>query len=232
MLAVEIDWRAVDVLREEHPSLDVLQGDVLEVDWNALSTERDAPLAVIGNLPYNIVSQILLSMLEARRGAISFALVMMQKEVAERICARTRTKSYGILSVVSQLYAKPVLLFDVPNTAFYPKPSITSTMVLFKFESDPCFDISNSALTGALRNVVRAAFQQRRKTMRNSLRALCNNVGVELGDTWSAKRPEEITPQQFVELTEQIFEGKLGTEPASESPTSGDPEPVWRPRTR
>lgn len=226
MLAVEIDQRAVEVLRETFPSLNVLHADVLEVDWEKMGNEK--PLAVIGNLPYNIVSQILLSMLEARRGSIRFALVMMQREVAERVCAKPRTKAFGILSVVSQLYAKPELLFNVPNTAFYPKPSITSTMVLFRFEADPCFDVSNYKLKAMLRTVVRSAFQQRRKTLRNSLRAVYQSLNVELDDTYASKRAEELTPQQFVDLTRHLYDGNLDVEDGEDA----DGHSVWRPRKR
>ncbi len=236
MLAVEIDSRAVDVLQSAYPTLEVNHSDVLQIDWNQLSTARQAPLAVIGNLPYNIVSQILFSMLEARRGVIGCALVMMQKEVAERVCARIRTKSYGILSVVGQLYAKPTLLFDVPCTAFYPKPSITSTMVLLEFEPNECLDVSNTKLTTALRNIVRYSFQQRRKTIRNSLRTLCTENGIEVPEGWGGKRPEELSPQQFVELTKLMFGDLISNNEsdssAKDSSVAGDVEPVWRARPR
>ena len=227
MLAVEIDSRGVDVLREKHPKLNVLHGDVLDLEWGELSTQRNAPLAVIGNLPYNIVSQILLSMLEAPRDSLGCAVVMMQKEVADRVCAKTRTKAYGILSVVAQLYAKPRLLFDVPSTAFYPRPSVTSTMVLLEFAPAACMDVSNTPFTSALRNVIRTAFQQRRKTLRNSLRTL---EGLQVPEEWALKRPEELAPEQFVELTKAMYGERIanvnrveGTEPIV---------PVWRPRLK
>lgn len=236
MQAVEIDSRAVDVLRTKYPTLDVNHSDVLDVDWHELYATRQAPLAVIGNLPYNIVSQILFSMFEARRGTIGCALVMMQKEVAQRICARTRTKSYGILSVVGQLYAKPTLLFDVPCTAFYPKPSITSTMVLFEFTPHDCLDVTNRKLTSALRDVVRASFQQRRKTLRNSLRTICTQQGIQVPEQWSGKRPEELTPQQFVQLTELIYSDSISNDESHSSDSNhsmpGVVEPVWRARPR
>lgn len=219
MLAVEIDWRAVEVLNDEFPSLEVHHGDVLDVNLGELSLKRGAPLAIIGNLPYNIVSQILFSMLEAPRGSIGLAIVMMQKEVAERICAKTRTKSYGILSVVGQLYSKPRLLFDVPSTAFYPKPSVKSTMVLFEFEPAECIDLANTNLTSALRKVIRSAFQQRRKTLRNSLKTL----EVPVPEEWASKRPEELSPEQFVELTRLMYGDKVEKNDDDTSIT-----PVWR----
>lgn len=229
MLAVEIDQRAVAFLQQAYPALDVLHEDVLKLDWEKLGQERTEPLAVIGNLPYNIVSQILFSMLEARNGSLSFALVMMQQEVAERICAKTCTKAYGILSVVSQLYARPYSLFTVPSTVFSPKPDVTSTMMRFEFVPDPCLDVNDARLTSALRTVIRSSFQQRRKTLRNSLRQVCQAQGVSLPEEWAGKRPEEVTPPEFVRLTKLLFAESL-THDVSESNYTGSSSPVWRPK--
>eukprot|EP00177_Eucheuma_denticulatum_P000459 GFKZ01000801.1.p1 GENE.GFKZ01000801.1~~GFKZ01000801.1.p1 ORF type:complete len:351 (+),score=29.81 GFKZ01000801.1:201-1253(+) len=226
MLAVEIDKRAVQYLHENFPGLKVRHGDVLDVDWPGLCRDAGRPLAIIGNLPYNIVSQILFSLLEAPNGTIGIAVVMMQKEVAERITAKTRTKAYGILSVVGQLYSKPRILFSVPNTVFYPKPDVTSAMVEFEFKADSCLDVRNTTLTRSLRKVVRCAFNQRRKVLRNSLRRVCDENNVELPDHWADKRAEELPPQQFVEMTKYLFAEELAN-PQMVSPLER-PTPVWR----
>lgn len=226
MFAIEIDQRAVAHLRDKYPHLEVCHADVLDTDWSGLSRANAAPLAVIGNLPYNIVSQILFSMLEAPAGAIGVAVVMMQKEVAERIVARTRTKAYGILSVVGQLYSKPKILFSVPNTAFYPKPDVTSAMVRFEFQPDPCLDVRNTTLTASLRRVVRTAFNQRRKVLRNSLRILCEEVDLQLPEHWAVKRAEELPPADFVKITEYLFQKEL-TE-ADIVAAGENPVTVWR----
>lgn len=226
MLTVEIDKRAVEYLHENFPGLEVRHGDVLDVDWTGLSREVGRPLAIIGNLPYNIVSQILFSLLEAPNGTIGMAVVMMQKEVAERITAKTRTKAYGILSVVGQLYSKPRILFSVPNTVFYPKPDVTSAMVEFEFKADPCLDVRNTTLTRSLRKVVRCAFNQRRKVLRNSLRTVCDENNIDLPDHWADKRAEELPPQQFVEMTKYLFAKDLAN-PDMVSPLER-PTPVWR----
>ncbi|CDF33004.1 unnamed protein product [Chondrus crispus] len=226
MLAIEIDRRAVQYLHENFDGLAVRHGDVLETDWPGVAAEVAKPLAVIGNLPYNIVSQILFSLLEAPSGTIGVAVVMMQKEVAERIAAKTRTKAYGILSVVAQLYAKPRMLFKVPNTVFYPQPDVTSALVQFEFQLDECLDVRNTTLTRGLRTVVRTAFNQRRKVLRNSLRTLCEEKGVQLPDKWARKRAEEVPPPEFVEMTRFLFEKELETPelvPLSDRPTT-----VWR----
>lgn len=232
MTAIEIDSRAVEVLSEDYPELNLIHSDVLDIDWNDLRSSSGKPLAVIGNLPYNIVSQILFSMLESQRGVLGCAFVMMQKEVAERVCAKTRTKSYGILSVVGQLYAKPKLLFDVPPNAFYPKPAVNSTMVVLDFSPDPCLDIYNENLTAALRSVIRAAFQQRRKTLRNSLKTIVSEISSEVPEYCASKRPEELTPQQFVELTQNIYGKMVEKNLSEEDSAAGLVTPVWRARTK
>lgn len=226
MLTVEIDRRAVQYLNENFPGLAVRHADVLDTDWPGIAREMGKPLAVIGNLPYNIVSQILFSLLEAPSGTIGIAVVMMQKEVAERIIAKTRTKAYGILSVVGQLYSKPKILFPVPNTVFYPKPDVTSAMVQFEFKPDPCLDVRNTTLVSSLRKVVRSAFNQRRKVLRNSLRTLCDGNGVELPDKWSNKRAEELPPSDFVDMTKFIFHKDLEN-PETVAPNDR-PTTVWR----
>ncbi|CAN8063167.1 unnamed protein product [Agarophyton chilense] len=203
MYAVEIDKRAVEHLHIKHPQLNLHHADVLQVDWNALSSKLSTPLAVIGNLPYNIVSQILFSLLEAPENTISVALVMMQKEVAQRITATPNSRAFGILSVISQLYAQPRLLFTVPNTSFFPAPQVTSAMVQLEFTPHPQFDRSNVAMNRALRIVVRTAFNQRRKRLRNALKPICN--GKQLPNGWDLKRPEELHPIDFLRITEFLY---------------------------
>jgi 16S rRNA (adenine1518-N6/adenine1519-N6)-dimethyltransferase len=170
------------------------------------------------------------ALLEAPAPSVRLALVMMQKEVAERVTALPRTKQYGILSVVGQLYAKPKIMFSVPNTVFTPRPNVESAMVQFEFVPHPELDVYNTSLTSGLRLTVRNAFQQRRKVMRNSLRNLCEENNVELPEKWAPKRAEELPPAEFIELTKFIFANKLAT-PDLRDAASGHPETVWR-RTR
>ena len=196
---IELDQRAVEFLRTSYPNLSVMHGDVLKVNWDEMTSDFGMPLSIIGNLPYNIVSQILFSLFEAPPGTIDFALVMMQKEVAERIVSRIRKKSYGILSIVGQLYSEPEILFDVPGTAFYPKPDVTSCIVMFKMKTHPDFDPTDIAVAASLRRIVRAAFSQRRKVLRNSLAGVCPT----LPDSWQSKRAEELSPSDFLMLAKQ-----------------------------
>lgn len=223
MHAIEIDQRAVQHLRHRYPELSVHHGDVLEVDWQKFSAEVGAPLAIVGNLPYNIVSQILFSLLETPQSNISTALVMMQEEVARRVTGSPCTKAYGILSVVSQLYAKPQLLFKVPNTAFFPVPKVTSAMVLLEMTPHPQFDKNDLIMNRALRIVVRTAFNQRRKKLRNALKTLSN--GAPLPNGWDVKRAEELSPVEYLDLTKFLY--PKGIEDADSREMKG-PHSVWR----
>ena len=198
------------LLRERFPHLDVRHRDVLDVDWAALAEEKGGGLHVIGNLPYYITSPILFSLLDAQLGqgrtSVREAVVMMQLEVAERLVAAPRTKAYGILSVVFQLYAAPELLFRVSPNVFYPKPDVTSAVVRLAFGER---DVRTSvAEAGLLREIVRAAFNQRRKTLRNSLSRWTKGEGLALPPGWERRRAEELTPAEFVELTRHL-EGSL-----------------------
>ena len=220
LTAIEVDERAVALLKEQFPHLDVRHQDVLEVDWAALATERGGPLHVIGNLPYYITSPILFSLLDAQVGlatepkqpdvqrdvapetVVREAVVMMQLEVAERLVAMPRTKAYGILSVLFQLYATPELLFRLSPHVFFPKPSVTSAVVRLAFHAAGPLPTGNEA--ARLRAVVRAAFNQRRKTLRNSLHRWTREGGLRLPEGWERRRAEELTPAEFVELTRHL----------------------------
>jgi len=199
MTAIEVDKRAVDLLREKFPSLEVRCIDVLTVDWAALAAEMGGPLYVIGNLPYNITSQILFGLLDAGPN-IREAVVMMQLEVARRLVAVPRTKSYGILSVIIQHHARPELLFRVSPQVFFPKPDVNSAVVrlTLKSEDSPAID------PAFLRMVVRTAFNQRRKTLRNSLSRWTKESGIRLPNDWDQCRAEELTPEAFVELAQYL----------------------------
>jgi 16S rRNA (adenine1518-N6/adenine1519-N6)-dimethyltransferase len=199
--AIEIDERAVGLLREKFGNLDVRRQDVLKIDWKDLAAEKGAPIHVIGNLPYNITSQILFGVIDSAE-VVREAVVMMQLEVAERLVAEPRTKAYGILSVQMQLFARPELLFKVPRTVFFPRPDVTSAVVRLEIEKP------GTNLAGAnrefLRAVVRTAFNQRRKTLHNSLGAWTRDRGIALPEDFEKRRPEELAPSEFVALTRYL----------------------------
>lgn len=160
--AVEIDQRAVAYLNELYPNLDVIHADILKVSWEELTGEFKR-IHIVGNLPYNVTSQILFTLLE-QRSKLSSAILMMQKEVAQRLVAVPRTKDYGILSVQVQLMSTPHILFDVSPNVFVPPPKVISSVVGLTFDK-PALSCSDKNL----KTVVRSAFQQRRKKLSNSL---------------------------------------------------------------
>lgn len=199
LTAIEVDVRAVAYLRERWPALDVRQADVLEVDWAALAAEQGGRLHVIGNLPYYITSPILFGLLDAR-AYLHEAVMMMQLEVAQRFVAAPRTKAYGILSVLVQHYTTPELLFRVSRNVFYPKPDVTSAVIRLAFPETTRAEVDDAFL----REVVRTAFNQRRKTLRNSLSRWTRDRGVTLPHDWDRRRAEELTPDEFVVLAQYL----------------------------
>lgn len=198
LTALEVDARAVAHLHETLPGVDVRHADVLEVDWARLAEEKGGPLWVIGNLPYYITSPILFGLLDA--GAVlARAVLMMQKEVAQRLVAVPRTKAYGILSVQTQLWSEPSLLFGVGRNVFFPKPDVESAVVRLDF-GGPVPNIDREKL----RTLVRAAFNQRRKTLRNALKGIAP-AGGGLPDAVAARRAEELAPEEFVSLARHLM---------------------------
>lgn len=208
LTAVEIDERAVDVLRRRFPALDVREQDVRELDWEALAAEKGGPLYVISNMPYYLTSPLLFALLEAREH-VREAVLTMQKEVAERIVAEPRTKAYGILSVIMQLYADPELLFTVSRNVFYPRPDVTSAVVRLTYRppADDPFDVDPKWL----RTIVRSAFNQRRKMLRNSLSTWTKDRGIELPNGWGRRRPEALAPEDFVTIAEYLGAKNIGS---------------------
>lgn len=209
LTAVEVDAEAVAHLRTRFPALHVRHADVLDVDWAARAAEAGGPLWVVGNLPYYITSPILFHLLDARLH-LRRAVVMMQREVAERIVAVPGTKAYGILSVQLQLFARPALLFRVSRHVFHPKPDVESAVVALDFlresgDFDPAepFGAASGVDSGALRRVVRTAFGQRRKMLRNSLAAL--DAPHPLPEAFAERRPESLAPAEFVALVRALY---------------------------
>jgi len=233
MQVIEIDDRSVDMLREKHPQLEIRHEDVLQTDYAQLQrhNKEAAPLAVIGNLPYYITSQILFCLADASHvDAVASATVTMQLEVAQRMVASTRTKDYGILSVVFQLYADVNLHFKIPPTVFYPQPKVDSALVGLHFCGSKVLRQRLQGVRPAdLRKVVLAAFQQRRKTLRKSLQKILQEQGLQATDLqheelvdWDGQRPEELTSHQFVLLTKLLY----GSEEDKENYELG--HKVWR----
>jgi 16S rRNA (adenine1518-N6/adenine1519-N6)-dimethyltransferase len=207
LTALEVDTEAIQHLHARFPALDVRQQDVLDANWPALAAEKGGKLWVAGNLPYYITSPILFALLDAR-DHLERAVVMIQKEVAERIVAPPGSKVYGGLSVQLQLLARPKLLFKVSRHVFVPKPDVESAVLSLDFGAVPLDGLEGGAVDStSLRRVVRAAFGQRRKALRNSLSAVAAEAGRAVPAPWSGLRPEQLAPADFVALTRALIGG-------------------------
>lgn len=193
--AVEIDQRAVEILREQYPGLIIYHQNVLDVNWQELSIGK-SKTHVVGNLPYYITSQILFALLEARE-VLTDAILMMQKEVARRLTAGIRTKDYGILSVQTQLMSQPEILFPVSRHCFSPPPRVESAVVRLQFNRGKL-----SCSDAHLKTVVRMAFNQRRKKLSNALKPLLGKERPEGFDF--DKRAEAWLPSTYEKLTERL----------------------------
>lgn len=188
---IEVDERAVEVLNAQLKNLVIHQKDVLKVNWDEIISETSDNY-VIGNLPYYITSPILFSLLESRN-RFKEAVLMMQKEVAERLVASPSSKEYGILSVQTQLFSTPEILFDVSPNSFSPPPKVMSSVIRLKFDK-PALHCSDKML----KSVVRTAFNQRRKKLSNALKPL---LGTELPDGFNYdERAENWSPDIYADL--------------------------------
>jgi 16S rRNA (adenine1518-N6/adenine1519-N6)-dimethyltransferase len=208
LIAIERDRRCLGALAElaaAYPGrLEVVEADALEVDTSDLGP---APLRVVANLPFNIATALLLRWL-ARIGAdpTAFAgfVLMFQKEVAERLCARPRRKAYGRLSVMTQWLCEARPLFDVPPRAFTPPPRVISTVVGLRPRPQPLARAS----AAMLERVTAAAFGQRRKMLRQSLKALEVDPFALLAAAGVAEtaRAEELKVEDFCALAQALEE--------------------------
>ena len=195
---VEIDSESVEYLQANYLNLAprIIEKDFLKYNLNEVL--KGEPFAVIGNFPYNISTQIVFKTLEMRDQIPEFS-GMFQKEVAQRICQKEGSKVYGILSVLTQAFYDAEYLFTVPPQVFNPPPKVDSGVLRLTRKENytlPC----NEKL---FFKVVKTAFQQRRKTLRNSLKTL--NLSDNLReDVIFGKRPEQLSVEEFINLTSLI----------------------------
>ncbi len=204
----EVDQRAVEVIAQRCPGVVIHPKSFLDADLAALSSEAGGRLFVIGNLPYFLTSPILFHIMD--QGALfSQAVLMIQKEVAQRLVARPRTKEYGILSVQAQVLGRVELLFPVFRHVFHPPPKVESAVISYR-PGNERFPGSADDLPVPLdrfKLVVRSAFQQRRKRLSNALKGLFGDTFPDGFDT--SRRAEELKPEEFVRLAEWL-EQKTG----------------------
>lgn len=200
---IEIDNESVHYLQTHFPELDnIIRGDFLTLDIDSYFPDK---FAIIGNFPYNISTQIYFKVLKHREKVVEIS-GMLQKEVAERICAGPGSKTYGILSVLLQAFYKAEYLFTVPEHVFSPPPKVKSGVIRLIRNDVTRLNCDEILFF----RVVKACFNQRRKTLRNSVRAafdLKRDDYHEFG-----LRPEQLSVDQFVQLTRWIDENRILSE--------------------
>ena len=194
---VEIDKESVAYLEAHYPELrgKIIADDFLKYDIAGYLRE---PFAIIGNFPYNISTQIVFKLLELRDYVPEFS-GMFQKEVAERICEREGSKTYGILSVLVQAFYEATYLFTVSEGVFNPPPKVKSGVLRLVRKPNYHLDCDEALFF----TIVKTAFNQRRKTLRNSLKSLLTNESLKK-NTIFYKRPEQLPWQDFVFITKEI----------------------------
>ena len=170
VVAVEIDNNLIPILREtlkDYENVTIINNDILKVDIKELAESHNGnrPIKVVANLPYYITTPIIMGLFESNV-PIDNITVMVQKEVAERMQAKPGTKDYGALSLAVQYYAKPYIVANVPPNCFIPRPNVGSAVIRLTRHQDPPVQVKDAGLMFTL---IRASFNQRRKTLQNGL---------------------------------------------------------------
>ena len=197
---IEIDRDLVPTLRERyasHKQIQIHEKDALTLDLGALNSPD--PIVLVGNLPYNISSVLLIHLL-SQREKISRMLFMLQKEVAQRLVADPGTSEYGRLSVMVGRVFEPRILFDVGPGAFTPPPKVRSSIVALHPRREP---VGPSVRDDAFETLVRQAFSQRRKTLRNSLKGICSEALIRQAGIDPAARPQTVSAADYACLVSQ-----------------------------
>lgn len=197
--AVEVDYESISYLRREFPELeeDIIEEDFLKMDLRKLFGGRKFVLT--GNYPYNISSQIFFKMLDNKE-LIPCCTGMIQKEVAERVAAQPGTKAYGILSVLIQAWYSVEYLFTVSEHVFNPPPKVKSAVIRMTRNGTTELGCDEKLF----KQVVKTTFNQRRKTLRNSIKPLLGEKSALTQDALFDKRPEQLSVGAFVELTNMV----------------------------
>lgn len=196
---VEIDDESVRYLRENFPELEdsIVEDDFLKMHLDHIFDGR--PFVLTGNYPYNISSQIFFKMLD-NRDRIPGCTGMIQREVAQRLASKPGTKAYGILSIFVQAWYDVDYLFTVDEHVFNPPPKVKSAVISMRRN-----DVTDLGCDEALfRRIVKTVFNQRRKTMRNGIKSIVGNGCPLLADALFDKRPEQLSVQEFIDLTNKV----------------------------
>jgi 16S rRNA (adenine1518-N6/adenine1519-N6)-dimethyltransferase len=209
VIAIEIDPKLVGILKkkmEDHLNVEVIEGDILKVDFHPFLDQEGQPLKVVANLPYQISTPLVFCLIEARR-VFSNLTLMLQKEVAERMVAPSGGKNYGPLSIFVQQISNPSIRFLIKPTAFYPPPKVESAVVYMDWKERPMVSSRDEEW---FKRVVKGCFCYRRKTLINALKhsglflpegieARMEKIGID-----PKRRPETLTILEFTHLAEVL----------------------------
>ncbi len=206
LTAVEIDDRAIEVLnnafpKSKYPNFNLIKSDIRDVNLKEYIS-GETLIKTIGNIPYYISADILFWLFNNSE-LIQKSVIMVQKEVAKRVCSKSGNKDYGILSIAADLVSKPKIAFDVSPNCFYPQPKVTSSILEFEYQRN----YPNSVEFKDIMKLVKAAFSTRRKTLRNSLKDYMTKfptdktmIYLENNSELFQKRAEALSTQEFINL--------------------------------
>ena len=198
LTAIEIDRESIAFLKQKFPQLRLIEGDFLKINLDELYKDYNQ-FCIIGNYPYNISSQIFFKVLDYKN-KIPCCSGMIQREVAQRIASKPNCKAYGILSVLLQAYYNIEYLFTVDEKVFDPPPKVKSAVIrLVRNERE-----NLNCNEDLFRKVVKAAFNKRRKQLKNSLKELIGENDELLLEPIFLKRPEQLSVDEFISLTNLI----------------------------
>lgn len=214
VIAVEIDKNLIPILEEtlgDYDNVTVINEDILKVDINRIVQERNGgrPIKVVANLPYYITTPIIMALFE-KHIPLQSITIMVQKEVADRMQVGPGTKDYGALSLAVQYYSKPEIVARVPASCFMPRPNVDSTVIRLERYDEPPVEVADESYLFA---VIRASFNQRRKTLANGL-TNAGNLGISRPDVEKVLaemglsptvRGETLTLKQFAELSSRLY---------------------------
>ena len=214
VIAVEIDKNLIPILEEtmgDYDNVTVINEDILKVDINRIVQERNGgrPIKVVANLPYYITTPIIMALFE-KHIPLQSITIMVQKEVADRMQVGPGTKDYGALSLAVQYYSKPEIVARVPASCFMPRPNVDSTVIRLERYDEPPVEVVDESYLFA---VIRASFNQRRKTLANGL-TNAGNLGISRPDVEKVLAEMELSPmvrgetltlKQFAELSSRLY---------------------------
>jgi 16S rRNA (adenine1518-N6/adenine1519-N6)-dimethyltransferase len=207
IISVEKDTRAIralgDLVKAAKGKLTLIQGDAMKLSIHSIGFP---PRRIIANLPYNIATGLIIDWLRTPN-AFESITVMVQKEVAIRMCAEPGDSGFGRLAIIIQWLAIPEILFDVPPSAFQPSPKVTSTLIKIRPLPRPQFEVDRHALE----IITSHAFGQRRKMLRSSLRNIGGHILLEKANIQPTQRPENLTIKEFCQLAQAYTDMKQST---------------------